>query len=193
MNQMTPEFATAIFNAMGMVEGAKKGRSNPAFKSKYADLGACWDACEEALAANGLAILQWPCAGKDGCVGLATQLLFKTTGECLTQSFDMPVKDPTNPQAVGSALTYARRYALCAVMGICPEDDDGNAGAKAAPAPAAPPNAAYVLSITDSYNKEPTVANARKLFKAVQVDGTITESTRQATLNVLAPHTKETK
>jgi hypothetical protein len=45
----------------------------------------------------------------------------------------MPLKDPTNPQAAGSALTYARRYALCAAIGICPVDDDGNAAAPPRP------------------------------------------------------------
>jgi hypothetical protein len=50
----------------------------------------------------------------------------------MQDTFYMPLKDATNPQAAGSALTYARRYALSAIMGICPVDDDGNA-ASAAP------------------------------------------------------------
>ena len=127
---MSPEFAQAIIQAQSNIEGAKKGKSNPAFKSKYADLAAVWDAVGKALEDAGLAVLQFPIDAPPGHVGLETVLVFKT-GESIGRSFNAPVKDATNPQAVGSALTYARRYALSAILGVCPEDDDGNKASEA--------------------------------------------------------------
>ena len=127
---MSPEFAQAIIQAQSNIEGAKKGKSNPAFKSKYADLAAVWDAVGKALEDAGLAVLQFPVEAPAGYVGLETVLVFKT-GETFGRTFHAPVKDATNPQAMGSALTYARRYALSAVLGVCPEDDDGNKASEA--------------------------------------------------------------
>lgn len=127
---LSTEFATALVLAQGEIEGAVKDHANPAFRSKYADLGACWDACRDALQKHGLAVLQWPVTASVGHIGLMTCLVFKTTGEVMCASYELPLKDPTNPQAAGSAITYARRYALCSVIGICPVDDDGNAASK---------------------------------------------------------------
>ncbi len=129
---MSPAFAQAFIDAQGAIEGAVKGKSNPAFKSKYADLGACWDACSAALQANKIGVIQLPCTpASPGHIGLLTMLVYGPTGETLGSAADFPLKDPTNAQAAGSALTYARRYSLCSVIGICPEDDDGNAASTA--------------------------------------------------------------
>ncbi len=124
---MSPEFATALVKAQSEIEGAKKKNSNPAFRSKYADLGACWEACREALHDNHIAVLQFPTSSSPGSVGLVTTLVYGPTGETLSESFALPLKDASSAQSAGSAITYARRYALCAVIGICPVDDDGNA------------------------------------------------------------------
>jgi len=126
VSEVSPAFAQALIQVQGSIEGAKKGKVNPAFRSKYADLGACWDACREALQTAGIAVLQFPCGAAPGNIGLRTVLVFGKTGETLSEDFCLPLKDPTSPQAAGSAITYARRYALCSVVGICPEDDDGN-------------------------------------------------------------------
>jgi hypothetical protein len=132
-NRYTPfskEFASALVKAQGAIEGAVKDKANPAFRSKYADLGACWDACREALQANQIAVLQWPMTPTlPGHIQLMTQLVYGPTGEAVSGACDYPLKDPTNVQAAGSAITYARRYGLCSVLGICPEDDDGSAAA----------------------------------------------------------------
>lgn len=127
MGSVSVEFAKALVAVQGQLEGAVKGNSNPAFRSKYADLGACWDACREALQANSIAVLQFPSKADPGHVGMVTTLVFGPTGEVLSGEYQLPLKDPTNAQAAGSAITYARRYALCSVLGICPVDDDGNA------------------------------------------------------------------
>jgi hypothetical protein len=130
MGSISPEFAAALVSIQGELEGAKKDKLNPGFRSKYADLGACWDACRDALQKYGVAVLQFPMiSAQHGSVGIETHLVFSKTGEILSQSYDVPLKDATNPQALGSAITYGRRYALCSVLGICPEDDDGNAAA----------------------------------------------------------------
>lgn len=120
------KLAAALAKAQGDIEGAKKGKVNPAFRSKYADLASCWDACREPLSSNGLSVVQFLIEAPAGQIGLETTLLHES-GESLSNRFFMPVKDAGNPQAVGSAVTYARRYALCAVVGIAPAEDDGNA------------------------------------------------------------------
>lgn len=141
MNNISPEFATALVKAQGMIEGAVKGSNNPAFRSKYADLGACWEACRDALQTNNIAVLQFPTAAPVGSIGLATSLVFGPTGESISEAYCLPLKDASSAQSAGSAITYARRYALCAVIGICPVDDDGNAASKPASARSEPAKA----------------------------------------------------
>ena len=115
--------AAALAKAQGLMAGAKKDSVNPHFRSKYADLASIWEACREALSANGLAVIQSPgSAGKDVMV---TTLLIHSSGEWIRSRYTMPVAQP-GPQGVGSALTYARRYSLAAMVGVAPEDDDGN-------------------------------------------------------------------
>lgn len=121
------EFAAALVRVQGSIEGAIKDTRNDFFKSKYADLASCWDACREALQKNSIAVLQFPSQAKDGHIALTTHLVHGPTGDVMSGTFELPMKDPTNAQAGGSAITYARRYALCSIIGICPEDDDGNA------------------------------------------------------------------
>ena len=114
------ELASALSKAQGEVKGAVKDSNNPFFKSKYADLGSVWDAIREPLANNSLAIAQFP----QGECSLLT-ILTHSSGEYMAASYTMtPTKK--DPQGVGSAITYMRRYALQSVMGVCPEDDDGN-------------------------------------------------------------------
>lgn len=117
------ELAAALAKAQGEITGALKDSANPFFKSKYADLASCWDACREPLSKNGLAIVQSPEMGADGLT--LTTLLTHSTGQWIRSVFRMLPKDDT-PQGVGSALTYARRYALAALIGIAQVDDDGN-------------------------------------------------------------------
>jgi hypothetical protein len=118
------ELATALAKAQGEITGALKDSANPFFKSKYADLASCWDACRSALSKNGLAVTQFPTTEATG-VCLVTTLLH-SSGQWMRASLSVHPKDDT-PQAMGSALTYARRYALTAVVGVSQVDDDGNA------------------------------------------------------------------
>lgn len=110
---------------------ALKDRTNPAFRSKYADLGACLDAVEDALLNAGIALYQ-ETFEREGGVMVETVLLHES-GESLRCGKLFVPASKQDPQGYGSALTYARRYSLMAACGIAPEDDDGNAASATAP------------------------------------------------------------
>ena len=109
---------------------ALKSSNNPHFKSKYADLASVMDACLPALNANGIAVIQ-PAIGDVGWF-VETIFIHGESGEQLSCKVPLIVSKH-DMQGYGSASTYARRYGLMAMAGIAPEDDDGNAAAKAAP------------------------------------------------------------
>lgn len=194
---MTPQFAAAIVKAQGQIEEAVKGKKNDHFKAKYADLGAVWDAVREALQGNGLAVLQLPCDAPAGFIGLETILIFAETGETIRERFPMPLKDPTNPQAAGSALTYARRYALSALIGVCPVDDDGNAasGQQTSPKlptkPLANPEKA-VAEAKAQFAKATTIEDMKKVYTAVK-NSALDEATKTEVLTPMATKIKEAK
>jgi ERF superfamily len=123
-SEQIDELATALARAQGEITGALKDSANPFFKSKYSDLASCWDACRAALSKNGLAVTQFPMTDPTGTY-LVTSLLH-SSGQWMRSNFALNPKDDSS-QAVGSAITYARRYALCAVVGVAQIDDDGNA------------------------------------------------------------------
>jgi hypothetical protein len=126
--QMSPEInelAEALGKAQIQFKVAKRCSENPFFKSSYADLASVYEAVREGLAANGLAISQWPTGG-----GVETILMHRS-GQWIRDFCGMPAKDQS-PQAIGSAITYARRYSLMAILGIPAEDDDGE-GAEGRP------------------------------------------------------------
>lgn len=118
----------ALIKAQGDFAPAVKAKVNPHFKSKYVPLDAVLDAIAEPLRANGIAIVQQTDI-EDARTVLVTRLVHES-GEWIAGRYPVhPVK--ADPQGEGSALTYARRYALMALVGIAPEDDDGNAAVKA--------------------------------------------------------------
>lgn len=119
------ELATALSVAQGEIDNVRKTAINPHLKNKYATLASVWDSIREELSKQGLSVIQLPCEAPPGYVGLRTILLHKS-GQKIEDRFHMPVRNANNPQEVGSALTYARRYALMALVGVAPEDDDGN-------------------------------------------------------------------
>jgi hypothetical protein len=121
----------ALAKAQEELEGAKKQSANPHFRSKYANLAGVFEAWQEVGPKNGLGVLQLveEAPGQQG-IYLRTILTHSDGGSIEARSFWPAVKN--DPQAYGSALTYARRYTLMALTGICPvEDDDGNAATKA--------------------------------------------------------------
>lgn len=124
-SETTGKIALALAKAQGAIEGAPKDSSNPHFNSRYADLASIVDACRPALAANEIAVLQSPSA--DANLVRMTTLLLHSSGEWI-QSDELQVQArDANPQAVGSCLTYLRRYQLAAMVGVAPDDDDAEA------------------------------------------------------------------
>jgi hypothetical protein len=124
--------ALALSIVQGKLTYAVKDSANPFFKSRYADLESVWDACRVLLSENGLAVLQFPGEYYDGAMSLTTILTHKS-GEWIGQEMSVPVTKP-DAQGAGSALTYMRRYALAAVVGVVQADDDGNAASSPKPA-----------------------------------------------------------
>ena len=115
--------AEALNKAQDEMGGAVKDAKNPFFKSNYADLSSVVQAIKQPFADNGLSYSQLPLF-EDGRVGVET-ILMHVSGEWMAGKLLLPVTKQ-DPQAAGSAITYARRYALQAMAGIPSEDDDGN-------------------------------------------------------------------
>lgn len=105
---------------------AKKDSTNPFFNSTYADLSSVWESCRELLAKNGLSVIQGNSIGANNTVIVET-ILAHESGQWIQSELCMPLSK-NNPQGVGSAITYGRRYGLAAIVGIvADDDDDGNA------------------------------------------------------------------
>ena len=117
------ELATALNKAQAEMSGAKKKATNPFFKSKYSDMNAVVDAVRIPFCDNGLSYSQFPLF-ENGCVGVET-ILMHESGEWLSSTLMLPMTKQ-DPQAAGSAITYARRYSLQSIAGVPSEDDDGH-------------------------------------------------------------------
>jgi len=144
--------AIALCKFQGTVEKIVKTATNPFFKSKYASLADILDVIREPLQLNGLSFVQFP----EGESGLTTMLMHES-GEHMTATYIMkPVKN--DPQGQGSAITYQRRYALGAILGLNIDDDDDGNGASKQPTPqkqTVPPKPKEnIILITDSQKKE---------------------------------------
>lgn len=124
------KLAEALAKAQAEMDGAAKDATNPHFKSKYADLASIRDACRP-LSKHGIAVLQPTKA--DGNRVTVTTLLMHSSGEWIAEELTLTALQAT-PQAVGSAITYGRRYGLASMVGIAPEDDDGEAAEGRGPA-----------------------------------------------------------
>jgi hypothetical protein len=122
------ELAKALVKFHSVMGKVSKDAANPFFKNKYASLSNIIEAVTKPLNDNGLSVLQLP-----SIEGLTTLLLHES-GEWISSVSATPVKDATDPQKLGSAITYARRYALGAILSLNIEEDDD--GQKAATAPA---------------------------------------------------------
>jgi hypothetical protein len=119
--------AKALIDFNGRVSKISKDAKNPFFKSNYASLSNIQDAISKPLAESGIVYSQMP----TGVNGLCTILIHAESGEYIMDSYTMPVSKPNDPQAVGSAITYAKRYALAGILGLnIDDDDDGNKAAE---------------------------------------------------------------
>ncbi len=115
-------FAPAFHKAQQEMENAKKDSKNPHFKSDYANLNSVQDAVLPALSANGLTVIQGP-GGGAGMGQVVTRILH-VSGEWIQCIATSPLTKQ-DPQALGSCITYLRRYSLAGMCGITQTDDDG--------------------------------------------------------------------
>lgn len=127
------ELAKALAAAQGEMTAAGKDATNTHFKSRYATLASVWDAIRGPLSRNGLSVSQVLETPENGPGVVVRTLLLHTSGQWIGSRYVMPIPDRLTPQAMGSAITYARRYALAAIVGIAPSDDDDGNAASAAP------------------------------------------------------------
>ncbi len=120
------ELAKAMLEVQRAVRPACKDSFNEFTRSKYATLGSVMEACRDTLIDNGIWVTQFPVdVGVSHTLGLVTKMVHVDSGQWQSSLLVMPL--PKNdPQGYGSALTYARRYGLSALVGIVTEDDDGN-------------------------------------------------------------------
>jgi len=131
-SELLDKLVPALIKAIGKMEAAHKDSTNPAFKSKYADLSSIMEAAKPALEENGIAVLQPPTADGEG-ICVAT-ILLHNSGQWIASKLTLMPKD-SSPQATGSAITYGRRYGLAGILGMTAEDDDGNAASDLKPVP----------------------------------------------------------
>ena len=152
---------TALAAAQAKMKPAKMNAFNPFLKNKYADLGSIVDVIQSLLAEQGLSYVQMPSMTDGERIGIAlTTRLMHNSGEWLEDTFfmPMPASEPGKSlmQVAGSAITYARRYALSAMLSVVSDEDmDGNMTQVAKkpavatkPAPVKPAVVAAVASTT---------------------------------------------
>jgi hypothetical protein len=125
------ELAKALAKAQLKMGAASKSSLNPHFKSKFAGLPEVVEVAK-ALNKHGLAYVQ-PTHSEAASVTVETVLMHGESGEWISGELTLRPQQDT-PQGIGSAITYGRRYGLCALVGIvADEDDDGNAASQKAP------------------------------------------------------------
>jgi hypothetical protein len=176
--------ASAFIKAKRAFSPALKDKTNPAFRSKYADLGACLDAVNDALLENGIALYQETHDDPSG-VTVETVMLHESGESLRSGKFHVPAAKQ-DPQGYGSALTYARRYSLMTACGIAPEDDDGNAGTDAARKQAAKPPAADLSPKARAQRITEGVASGDAVNAAIAMDGW-DEKLRDSVWRLLTP------
>lgn len=173
------ELALALSKVQGKLTFAKKESANPFFKSKYADLASVWESCRTLLSENGLAVMQFPSGYETRVIigekTVAEHLMSLTTiithasGEWMSQDMTLPVTK-ADAQGAGSAITYMRRYALAAVVGVYQDDDDGNSASspkesltpKERPATLTPEELDKINSLSKDTNTD--IANIAKFY-----------------------------
>lgn len=117
------ELARAMLKVQTDLQPALKDRENTFSHSRYATLNSVMDACREALIGNGIWLTQYPVPVEAGHMGLVTKLTHAESGQWQSSLMVMPLPK-ADPQGYGSAMTYSRRYALSALIGIVTEEDD---------------------------------------------------------------------
>jgi hypothetical protein len=164
--------AAALVKAQSEMSNAKKGATNPFFKSKYADLNSIREASLPVLNAHGITIIQPTCV-IDG-VNYVETILLHESGEYISSLTQIVVDKVNDAQKHGSGLSYARRYALQSIVCLGAEDDD----AQKAVQPSMPPKEVLTVEqaktmINAITNVEVIAAVYKSLPKELQKDKSI--------------------
>lgn len=161
---MNIEMVKALIKAKQEFGAIAKDKKNPHFKSEYASLDAVLAAVEPALHKHGLVLMQTIEVIGDGGAVLVTKLLHES-GESFDSNYPLPAA--TDPQKFGAGITYARRYALCALLSVtADEDDDGNTAAAVATSRPGCITAKQVQLLQIELKKQAYTPGMMVLFKA---------------------------
>lgn len=179
--------AKALAAAQGEMKNAAKDGTNPHFNSSFATLASVRDVVHGPLSKNGLALTQHPSA--DGNVVTVRTLLLHEVGGWLSTEITANAKD-AGPQAIGSAISYLRRYSLAALCGVAQEDDDGEAAGKAAPAQRAKPKAERGAS-PPSEDSRPISTPQREFLEKLLKSHVVTEQERAKMLKAMTAMTRD--
>lgn len=166
MSASIAKLADALSKAQRAMRAASKDRTNPHFRSKYADLASVMDAVREPLTDNGLAFVQRVTSDSEGVKVITT--LMHSSGEYISDECWLPVPKK-DPQGYGSAITYARRYSLSAMVGVAADDDDdGNTAARPATPPAPSVKKAEPAPFTGHMSQLSEIDPAIDYFTAIE-------------------------
>jgi ERF superfamily len=183
--------AAALAKAQAEVQGALKSSENPYYRSTYADLQAVWAACRKPLTDHGLSILQSPSTEptENGGVRVYVEtILLHESGQWIRGIVSVAAKDDS-PQAIGSCISYMKRYALQSFAGVAPEDDDDAEAAQAThrraqatpkaaaamPPDTLPPGPVGITKVTTQATKNPAVQRHTVHFTDGRLANTINE------------------
>ena len=124
------KLSQAMLIVQQQLQPAIKDAKNPFIGNEYATLNSVMESCRSLLSSQGIWLTQLPCPAPvelgTGHIGLETRLIHAESGQWISSTAIIPLTK-NDPQGMGSAITYARRYSLCSILGIVTEDDDGNA------------------------------------------------------------------
>ena len=168
-SEQTNDLVSALVKASAEIKTAKKDAENPFFKSRYSDLPSIVEACKSALLKNNLVVTQSTTL-VNGVTALVTTL-HHTSGQFIRGYYPVTAVK-ADPQAMGSAITYARRYALSAIVGVVSEDDDDGESAMGRSVYPAPKR--NYLECIEPVSRINTQGNSEEPIKAsASADGSI--------------------
>ncbi len=161
------DLVKALVSAQGKIDDAVKSRTNPHFKQTYADLSAVREAIRKPLSDAGIAYVQLPRVDlANNSVEIET-ILYHISGQFISEILVIPLLQRT-AQAIGGAITYARRYSLMSIVGLAADDDDGNVASQGPPYQAAPPHDPETGEIMSDDDANQLLQEARSYAKLGQ-------------------------
>lgn len=134
MELFPKKLGVALLSCQGQLRGIQKDGTNPHYKSRYATLENVTDTIRPVLQANGILFMQCPGNVDENGMYLGTSFIHAESGETWTSTIQVPLAKK-DPQGIGSAITYACRYSLMAMLGLPPIDDDGESAVELKPQP----------------------------------------------------------